>query len=201
MVFDNVQRVWSAEFRAAGLSYASAHLVFFSTSVQSPCGMQKKDEGPFYCAGTHTAYLDVRYLDQLARAGLGGYAQAYILSHELAHHVQDQLDINSRTHAANQANPAGKNAVSVREELQADCLAGVWAHAAYTGGEQTASVLDQKLQAANLVGDDFEERNAGKPVDPGLFTHGSSAQRQRWLKIGFDSGDPGACDTFAVSKP
>lgn len=195
MVFDDVQRVWSEEFKAAGLSYTPAKLVFFTSGVNTPCGMPKKDEGPLYCGADGTVYLDVGFLNQFAK--IGGFAQAYVVGHEFGHHVQDQLGINQRVHAANQANPKGKNAVSVREELQADCLAGVWAHAAYSGGEQTASILEEKLQAANILGDDFEARNGGTPADPGLFTHGSSAQRQHWLKTGFESGDPRACDTFS----
>ena len=198
-VFNDVQRVWSHEFKSAGLPYKPASLVFFSTNVTSPCGTQKKDEGAFYCGLNHTVYLDLSDLNQDARAGLGGFAQAYVVGHEFGHHVQNLLDIDSRAGSAKEANPKEKNALSVAEELQDDCLAGVWAHSAYRSGPQTASILEQKLEAANKVGDDYQARIAGQPVDPGLFTHGSSAQRQHWLKIGFESGRPWACDTFSGS--
>jgi predicted metalloprotease len=139
-----------------------------------------------------------RLFDLLARhAGLGGFAQAYVIGHEFGHHLQQLLGIHKRVAAANRLNPAGKNARSVRVELQADCLAGVWAHSAYTRDELSVNDLEEKLKTAALIGDDFQRLAAGKPVDPGLFTHGSSAQRQRWLRTGFESGDPEACDTFS----
>jgi predicted metalloprotease len=198
-VFADAQRLWSDEFRAAGLTYAPAGLMMFVSSVHSGCGTHT-DVGPFYCGADRTIYLDLGFFDLLARqAGLGGFAQAYIIGHEFGHHVQHLLGIDRRVAAANQANPSGENALSVRVELQADCLAGVWAHSSYTRGELSVSDLEGKLRAAALIGDDFQARAAGRPVDPGLFTHGSSAQRQHWLRTGFDSGDPGACDTFSAA--
>lgn len=196
--FEDIQGLWHREFSAAGLTYRPARLVIFSSSVHSACGVQE-NVGPFYCPADHGIYLDVGFFDLLAReAGLGGFAQAYIIGHEFGHHIQQLLGIHSHVAAANQANPAGENALSVRVELQADCLAGVWAHSAYTRDELTISDLEEKLKTAALIGDDFQARANGKPVDPGLFTHGSSAQRQRWLRTGFESGDPGACDTFSA---
>jgi predicted metalloprotease len=172
--------------------------VIFSSRVASGCGVQE-NVGPFYCPANHGIYLDVGFFTLLARqAGLGGFAQAYVIGHEFGHHIQQLLGINRRVAAADQANPAGKHARSVRVELQADCLAGVWAHSAYTRDELSVNDLEGKLKTAALIGDDFQRRVAGKPVDPGLFTHGSSAQRQRWLRTGFESGNPGACDTFSA---
>jgi predicted metalloprotease len=195
--FNDVQRFWRHEFDAAGLTYTAARLVIFSSRVNSGCGVQE-NSGPFYCPANHGIYLDVGFFDLLARhAGLGGFAQAYIIGHEFGHHLQQLLGIHRRVAEANQGSPAGKNARSVLVELQADCLAGVWAHSAYTRDELTASDIEEKLKTAALVGDDFQARANNKPADPGLFTHGSSAQRQQWLKTGFESGDPGACDTFA----
>ncbi len=196
-MFTDAQRLWSEEFRAAGLTYAPAGLVMFVSSVHSGCGTHG-DVGPFYCGADRTIYLDLGFFDLLARhAGLGGFAQAYVIGHEFGHHVQHLLGIDRRVAAANQANPAGQNALSVRVELQADCLAGVWAHSAYTRSELTTTDVEEKLRTAALIGDDFQARAAGRPVDPGLFTHGSSAQRRQWLRTGFESGDPDACDTFS----
>jgi predicted metalloprotease len=130
--------------------------------------------------------------------GLGGFAQAYVIGHEFGHHVQDLLGISGRVAAANEASPGGRNARSVRVEVQADCLAGVWAHSAYTRDELTISDIEEKLTTAALIGDDFQARAGGKVVDPGLFTHGSSAQRQHWLRTGFEAGHPEACDTFSA---
>jgi predicted metalloprotease len=168
-----------------------------TSSVHSACGSHQ-DVGPFYCGADHGIYLDAGFFDLLARqAGLGGFAQAYVIGHEFGHHIQNLLGINRQVAAINQANPAGENALSVRVELQADCLAGVWAHSAYSREQLTASDIDEKLRTAALIGDDFQARAAGQPVDPGLFTHGSSAQRQQWLRTGFERGEPGACDTFS----
>jgi hypothetical protein len=196
--FDDIQRFWQRQFNAAGLTYRPARLVIFSSIVRSGCGVQE-NVGPFYCPANHGIYLDAGFFDLLARqAGLGGFAQAYVIGHEFGHHIQQLLGIHSRVAAANQANPAGETALSVRVELQADCLAGVWAHSAYTRNELTVSDLEEKLKTAALIGDDFQARANGRPVDPGLFTHGSSAQRQQSLTTGFESGDAGACDTFSA---
>jgi uncharacterized protein len=195
--FNDAQRFWDQEFRGAGLTYSPARLVLFSSHVHSGCGFQE-DVGPFYCPADRTIYLDLGFFDLLARqVGLGGFAQAYVLGHEFGHHVQHLLGIDRRVAGANQVNPAGQNGLSVRVELQADCLAGVWAHSQYTRGELSVSALEEKLKTAALIGDDFQARALGKPFDPGLFTHGSSAQRQRWLRTGYESGDPNACDTFS----
>jgi predicted metalloprotease len=196
-VFNDTQRLWQDEFTAAGLRYSPARLVIFSSSVHSACGFQE-NVGPFYCPADRTIYLDAGFFDLLARqAGLGGFAQAYVVGHEFGHHVQHLLGIDRRVAAANRADPGRANARSVRVELQADCLAGVWAHSAYTRAQLTTGDLEEKLRTAALIGDDFQARSAGRLVDPGLFTHGSSAQRQQWLRTGFESGDPGACDTFS----
>jgi predicted metalloprotease len=198
-VFNDAQRFWHQQFAAAGLPYAPAQLVIFSSSVHSACGYQE-NVGPFYCPADRGIYLDVGFFDLFARAlGLGGFAQAYVVGHEFGHHIQHLLGIDRRVAAANHTDPAGENARSVRVELQADCLAGVWAHSMYTRGELTVADLEDKLRKAAVIGDDFQARAAGRVADPGLFTHGSSAQRQRWLRTGFESGDPNACDTFSGS--
>jgi uncharacterized protein len=197
-VFADAQQLWRHEFTSAGTTYAPAHLVFFHSTVHSPgCGVVE-GAGPFYCGADRGIYLDVGFFDLLARrAGVGRFAQAYVLGHEFGHHVQHLLGIDRRVHAANTADPAGMNARSVRVELQADCLAGVWAHSVYTRGELSLGELEDALRTAQLIGDDFQQRNTGRVVDPGLFTHGSSAQRQHWLTVGFESGKPSDCDTFS----
>jgi predicted metalloprotease len=173
-----------------------AQLTLFSQAVQSGCGAQA-DVGPFYCPANHGIYLDVRFFQLMAqRFGVGSFGQAYVVGHEFGHHVQNLLGISHRVAAADQQDPAGKNARSVRVELQADCLAGVWAHSVYQRGELTDDDLNQALKTAAVIGDDFQSRMAGQTVDPSLWTHGSSQQRQTWLKRGFEQGDPGACDTF-----
>lgn len=197
--FRNVQRFWRREFNQADVPYKPARLRIFSTRVDSGCGEQE-NVGPFYCPANHGIYLDVGFFDMLARgANLGGFAQAYVIGHEFGHHIQALVGIQHRVAIANHAHPPGENARSVRVELQADCLAGVWAHSAYRRDELTISDLEGQLRTAALIGDDFQAHASGRPVDPGLFTHGSSAQRQQWLRTGFESGDPDACDTFSPS--
>jgi predicted metalloprotease len=193
-VFNDAERMWRDEFRAAHLSFSPARLVIFSRSVHSPCGFHE-DSGPFYCPGDDGIYLDLSWLEALGRIhAVGPFAQAYIIGHEFGHHVQRLLTID--TGAAGQRFPSTKNALSVKGELQADCLAGVWAHTAYGRGPLREAALDDMLRKADAIGDDFAARNAGEVVDTGLFTHGSSAQRQLWLSTGFESGDPNMCDTF-----
>jgi uncharacterized protein len=195
-VFDDAQALWRNEFASANQQYLPAVLTLFSQAVQSGCGEQA-DVGPFYCPANRGIYLDLNFFQLMAqRFGITGFAQAYIVGHEFGHHIQNLLGINQRVHAANQADPAGENARSVRVELQADCLAGVWAHSVYRRGELTDEDLAQALKTAAVIGDDFQQRSAGHTVDSTLWTHGSSAQRQQWLKTGLEKGDPGACDTL-----
>ncbi|MBV9797970.1 MAG: neutral zinc metallopeptidase [Solirubrobacterales bacterium] len=197
-VFNDAQDFWRREFAAAGLTYSPARLVIFSSNVRSGCGVHE-DAGPFYCGADHGIYLDLTWFDVLARlARVGSFAQAYIVGHEFGHHVQHLLGID--VGAAARVNPSRKNALSVAGELQADCLAGVWAHSVYSRGELTASDINDMLNKAEVIGDDFAARSSGQPVDPGLFTHGSSAQRQHWLRTGFESGDPEDCDTFSSGQ-
>ena len=196
-VFNDVQSFWDREFSQASQTYTPARLTIFTQSVQSGCGAQA-DVGPFYCPANHGIYLDLGFFQAMAhRFGVSGFAQAYVVGHEFGHHLQTLLGISAQVHAANQQDPAGENARSVRLELQADCLAGVWAHSVYSRGELTQEDLDQALRKAAVIGDDFQARMAGHVVDSSLWTHGSSQQRQRWLVTGFENGDPAACDTFS----
>jgi uncharacterized protein len=196
-VFDDNQALWQREFASANQRYVPARLTLFSRAVHSGCGEQA-DVGPFYCPANHGIYLDLRFFQLMAqRFGVTGFAQAYVVGHEFGHHLQTLLGISQSVQAANQQDPAGENGRSVRLELQADCLAGVWAHSVYSRGELTQEDLDQALRKAAVIGDDFQSRMAGQVVDSSLWTHGSSQQRQTWLTTGFQSGDPASCDTFS----
>jgi predicted metalloprotease len=197
-LFDDAQRVWRREFAAADLRYQPARLVVFWSVTQSPCGRHQEGAGPFYCP-PRWVYLDTRFFTELLRIRrVGAAAQAYIVGHEIAHHVQRLVGIADRVNLANEADPAGRNSRTVQVELQADCLAGVWARSVFPRSELTVTDLREALRAAELLGDDYASRAAGKAVDRTLFTHGSSEQRRRWLITGFLGGRPGDCDTFAV---
>jgi uncharacterized protein len=172
-------------------------IVVFSSKVHSYCG-QHDDSGPFYCPGDRTVYLDLTFFTDLAdNARVGSAAQAFIVGHEFGHHVQQLIGIAGSVADANRVDPGGKDARSVLVELQADCLAGVWGHSAYPRSELTTQDLDEALRAAEVIGDDYLQRASGDVVDSAQWTHGSSQQRQHWLRTGYQSGRPSACDTFA----
>jgi uncharacterized protein len=196
-VANDTQRVWRREFAASRLTYRPARIVVFWSKVGSYCG-EHEDSGPFYCPGDRTVYLDLRFFTDLVHdASLGSAAQAYIVGHEFGHHVQQLIGIAGSVADANRVDPSGKNARSVKVELQADCLAGVWGRSAFPRSELTTRDLDHALRAAEVIGDDYLQRAAGDVVDSSLWTHGSSQQRQHWVGTGYQSGRPSACDTFA----
>lgn len=198
-VFNDVQNFWHDEFAKVHITYRPARLVFFNRTTHSGCGAQQ-DTGPFYCGADHTVYLDLNFFGLLVnQAGVGPFGLAYIVGHEVGHHVQNLLGISQRVATANQQNPSGQNALSVRTELQADCLAGVWAHSFYKRGQVTDDDLQHALKTAAIVGDDFQQSAAGREPDQSLWTHGSSQQRQHWLTAGFEKATPNACDTFTSS--
>jgi predicted metalloprotease len=200
-VFNDVQAMWQREFDAAQLTYRPARLTIFRHGVDTACGSQTADVGPFYCPASSGVYLDPVFfaaLSRKVRVQLGDFAQAYVIAHEVAHHVQSVLGTLQQVAVADEADPDGANARSVRVELQADCFAGVWAHSAYRRGALTQTDFADALRAAAVVGDDFLARAAmGVERPPESFTHGTSAQRQHWLTTGFEQGTPQACDTFA----
>jgi len=202
-VFDDVQAMWRREFAAAQLTYRPARLTIFRHGVHTACGSQTSDVGPFYCPASAGVYLDTAFFSALSNkvgVHLGDFAQAYVVAHEVAHHVQAVLGTLQQVAAADDADPDGANARSVRVELQADCFAGVWAHSAYHRGALNRTDFADALRAAAVVGDDFLARAAmGVERPPESFTHGTSAQRQQWLATGFEEGTPQACDTFARS--
>ena len=198
-VLGSTEDVWGALFAQSGQRYQAPELTIFSGSVQSACGYASAASGPFYCPRDQRVYLDTSFFDELARmGGAGDFAAAYVIGHEVGHHVQTLLGTSDQVRSAQQrGNETQANRLQVAMELQADCFAGVWAYHA----NQTARVLEpgdveEGLAAAQAIGDDRLQRNAGRSVTPDSFTHGSSADRQRWLSTGLRSGDPSACDTF-----
>jgi uncharacterized protein len=198
-VFDDAEALWQREFSGAGQRYRPARLTIFTQQVNTACGAADADVGPFYCPASFGVYLDPRFFAALSRrvgVNLGGVAQGYVIAHELGHHVQTLLGITQQKAVADHQDPAGANARSVLFELQADCLAGVWLHSVYARGDLASDDLRDALNAAAVVGDDFQRNAAGQSRPPEDWTHGSSAQRQQWLTTGFREGTPGSCDTF-----
>ncbi|MBV9793831.1 MAG: neutral zinc metallopeptidase [Actinobacteria bacterium] len=202
-VFTDAQEEWQSIFTKAGQQYHKARLVIFSSAVQTGCGNETSEVGPFYCPADQTVYLDLKFFqDMEQKYGVkGDFSQAFVVAHELGHHIQLLTGVTSQVQQLSQQHPAQANSLSVRTELQADCYAGVWAHSAYTRDLLEPGDLDEALTAAAAVGDDFLQKQATGSVQPEKWTHGSSAQRQKWLQTGYDKGQPSACDTFSVANP
>ena len=199
-VLDDVQQTWGRIFQERGMQYPHAHLVLFRDAIQSGCGIAQSQTGPFYCPGDQKAYIDLGFYDELRdRFGADGdFAQAYVLAHEIGHHVQDVLGTERKVRRAMQANPDEQNELSVRLELQADCYAGVWGHSTEQRKLINENDIAGALNAAAAIGDDRIQRMSGRGVSPESFTHGSSEQRQMWFKRGLDRGTIEACNTFAA---
>lgn len=198
-VLGSTEDEWSALFAQSGATYQPPALTLFDGSVRSACGYASSAVGPFYCPADRLVYLDTAFFRDLARlGGPGDFAAAYVIGHEVGHHVQNLLGTANRVRGAQQgADQVTANRLQVAMELQADCFAGVWAHHANRQHEILESGdVDEALAAAQAIGDDRLQRNAGRAVTPDSFTHGSSEQRQRWLRTGLETGDPSACDTF-----
>lgn len=197
-VFDDAQADWQRVFASAHETYTPAKLVLFSANVTTSCGQETSSVGPFYCPADLGVYLDTAFFDEMEqRYGLtGDLAQAFVVAHELGHHIQRLTGITAQVAQLGQRTPSLANALSVRTELQADCYAGVWIHSTYQRGLIEPGDLDEALRAAAVVGDDFQQKAATGSITPELWTHGSSAQRQQWLTTGYDSGQPSSCNTF-----
>ena len=199
-VLATTEDVWTKVFEdQLDRSYTPPKLVVFSGVTQSPCGGASGATGPFYCPADQKAYLDTSFFTMLSqRMGAGGdFAAAYVIAHEVAHHVQNQLGILPKVEAARrQSSKTEANALTVRLELMADCLSGIWA--ANVQGLMEKGDLEEALNAARKIGDDYLQRQAGQVPQPHTFTHGTSEQRARWFGRGYDSGNVGQCDTFAA---
>ena len=197
-VIDSVQSFWGRAFPQMGAEYQRAKLVLFRDATQSGCGYAQAATGPFYCPADQRAYIDLAFFDDLDRrfGAPGDFAQAYVLAHEIGHHVQTLLGIDAKVRQLQQSNPNAANAVQVRMELQADCLAGVWGYASREMGLLEEGDVQEGIDAAAAVGDDRIQRQSGGYVNPDSFTHGSSEDRTRWFLRGFRSGQVNDCDTF-----
>ena len=200
-ILGQTEDVWGQIFTASGQRYTPTTLVLYSGATGSACGGAQSAMGPFYCPGDARVYLDTdffRVMQQQLRAG-GDFANAYVIAHEVAHHVQDLLGTLGQVNAQRaRVSESDSNALSVRIELQADCYAGVWAQAAATELALTDADIREALATAARIGDDALQRAAGRRPVPDSFTHGTSEQRQTWFFRGYRSGDPGQCDTFAA---
>ena len=204
VVVADTEDVWSEIFAAQGRSYQAPSLVMFTGATKSACGLGQAAMGPFYCPADQKAYIDLSFYDQMRTRykAPGDFAQAYVIAHEIGHHVQNLLGISGKVHQMKQQlGEAEANALSVRLELQADCLAGVWAIRA----DKARNILErgdveEALNAASAIGDDTLQRQSRGTIVPESFTHGTSAQRQRWFRKGLGSGDPDSCDTFSVDN-
>ena len=197
-VLNDTQNTWSQVLPAQGVPYRHAKLVLFRDSYDSACGAAQSATGPFYCPEDEKVYIDLGFYDELKQrfGAPGEFAEAYVLAHEIGHHVQKLLGIEGKVRAAQQQNPQSGNQLSVRLELQADCFAGVWGHSTQQRNLLDPGDIDSGLKAAAAVGDDRLQRMSRGTVNPETFTHGSSAQRTEWFQRGFQDGTIAACNTF-----
>ncbi|MGZ8624914.1 MAG: KPN_02809 family neutral zinc metallopeptidase [Actinomycetota bacterium] len=198
-VFDDLQIMWDQDiFAPAGRTYEDTNIVLFTDRTNSGCGVASSATGPFYCPADGLVYLDLGFFRELDRrfGAPGDFAQAYVIAHEVGHHVQTLLGTNAEVQRESRENPDVANELSVRLELQADCFAGVWAASVYERGLLEPGDVEEGLAAAGAVGDDRIQETTQGRIDPETFTHGTSEQRAAWFQRGLDSGAPTACDTF-----
>ncbi|WP_435606161.1 KPN_02809 family neutral zinc metallopeptidase [Pseudomonas knackmussii] len=202
-ILGDTEDTWGQIFAHSNMQYEQPKLILFNGGVNSACGFASSAVGPFYCPGDHRVYLDLDFFREMEQRfhASGDFARAYVIAHEVGHHVQNLLGISAKIQAARQrgARMEGADGLSVRQELQADCFAGVWAnHAQQRLNWLEPGDMESALNAANAIGDDRLQSQSRGSVVPDSFTHGTSAQRMRWFKLGFDGGSPGKCDTFKV---
>ena len=204
VVLGETEDVWQEAFQKMGRTYQPPTLVLYSEAVESACGMAGSAVGPFYCPSDHKVYLDLSFFEDLqTRFGASGdFAEAYVIAHEVGHHVQTLLGISGKVNELMaRVSPSERNKLSVRMELQADCFAGVWARQADESRQILESGdIEEALNAASQIGDDRIQRRTQGQVVPDAFTHGSAAQRVRWFKLGFENGNPQTCDTFNTDR-
>jgi predicted metalloprotease len=198
-VLDDAQKTWEKLLPSTGIPYRHAKLVLFRDYTTSGCGAAQSATGPFYCPADERVYIDLGFFDELAnRMGAPGeFAQAYVIAHELGHHVQNLLGIESKVQRLRRFNPEESNPLSVRLELQADCLAGVWGHSTAQRNIIDQSDISAGIEAVSAVGDDRIQKMARGYVSPESFTHGTSAERAAWFRRGLDSGEIASCNTFS----
>ena len=197
-VMKDIQETFEGMYRAEGKSYRRAKLVLFTEAVDTGCGRSSSAIGPFYCPPDEKAYIDLSFC-QLLKNQLGApgdFAQAYVLAHEIGHHLQTLNGLEQTVQKISK-DKRSRNAASVRQELQADCFAGVWGHSAYARKLLEIGDLEEALKAASQIGDDRLQKDAGREVNAETFTHGTSAQRMKWFRRGYDTGQFSACDTFS----
>lgn len=203
-ILGETEDVWSAVFKASGSQYQPPTLVLFSGAVQSACGGATAAVGPFYCPGDRKVYIDLSFFEQMKRqlGGGGDFAEAYVIAHEVGHHIQTLTGVSAKVNAARaRGDVKGAEGLLVRQELQADCYAGVWAH---HGQRRHAWLepgdIEEALATASAIGDDRLQKQATGTVVPDSFSHGTSEQRVRWFKRGFEGGDASRCDTFSENR-
>jgi uncharacterized protein len=199
-VLDDAQQTWATILPRYGTPWHDAKLVLFRGATQTGCGTGQTAMGPFYCPLDEKVYIDLDFYDELQQkfGAPGDFAQAYVIAHELGHHVQHLLGTDEQVRRAEQSDPSTANQYSVRLELQADCYAGVWGNSAQQRNLLSPGDVAEGLTAAASVGDDRILQREGQSVNTDSFTHGSAAQRESWFRKGFESGDPKSCDTFAA---
>jgi predicted metalloprotease len=196
-VFERTQRMWESTLQKDGEQYEHAKLVLYRGGVNTGCGSATSAVGPFYCPADQRVYLDLSFYDQMSRelGAPGDFAWAYVIAHEMGHHVQKMLGTSDKVEQLQRDNPGQRNELSVKLELQADCYAGVWASTVYK--ELEAGDVEEAMTASRAVGDDRLQRQATGRINPDTFTHGTSAQRSHWFDTGRQSGQPADCDTFS----
>jgi predicted metalloprotease len=201
-VLDDAQSAWTEAFAAKGQQYQRAKLVVFRDATRSGCGLGQAAMGPFYCPRDEKVYIDLTFYEELRQrfGAPGDFAQAYVIAHEIGHHIQHLAGTDERVHGASEAEQTGATGLSVRMELQADCYAGIWAHSTEQRQLLDEGDIAEALKAASVIGDDALQRKSGGAVRPESFTHGSSEQRARWFKRGYETGDMASCDTFKAQR-
>jgi len=197
-VFDDVQTTWGQTLNQQGKQYRDAKLVLFTDATDSGCGAAQSASGPFYCPEDERVYIDLGFYDELQQrfGAAGDFAQAYVIAHEVGHHIQHLLGIDDQVRTAQERNPDNANEWSVRLELQADCFAGIWANSSQNRNKLEPGDVEEALNAAAAIGDDRIQRMSGQSVSPESFTHGSSAQRVEWFRRGMQDARIESCNTF-----
>ena len=201
-VFTRAQEMWERTLKEQGQPYERAKLVLYRDGVSTGCGSASSAVGPFYCPADQRVYLDLSFYGDMASQlnAKGDFAWAYVIAHEVGHHVQRQLGTSDEVQRLSRENPDQANDLSVRQELQADCYSGVWASSVFRAGDLEEGDVEEATTAAAAVGDDRLQRRSGGGVDPDSFTHGTSEQRTRWFEKGRASGEPADCDTFSPDE-